>query len=283
MSSETKTRSIELEIPIDAPVEAVWKALTEPEELTRWFPLEARVEPGGGGAIALSWGPEAEGENRIRIWEPDSRLQTGWFAGTEAFGNEPRMHSAMFREDPETARRLLVDYQLEGQGGRTVLRLVHSGFSADARWDEEFEAHNRGWRFELRSLRNYLEHHRGEARSVAQVSVPVEGHRQAAWSRLMSPDGMGDVTGLKESGRYTLTTVHGDQLEGEVVGNRPPAEFAATVENMGHALLRGGVETCWGRPTALIWLSTWGEHRTLAAPFEQRWKETFAGFFPGTA
>lgn len=286
MASKTRTRSIEIEIPINASPEAVWKALTDPGELTRWFPLEARVEPGEGGAIALSWGQGMEGENRIRIWQPDRRLQTGWFAPTEAFGNKAEVHSHTFRDDPETARTLLVDYQLEGKGGSTVLRMVHSGFSTDAKWDEEFKAHQRGWNFELRSLRNYLEHHRGLARSVAQAHAPVPGDPQDAWSLLMSAQGLlgqGSLDGVTEGGRYAVTTVHGQHLGGEVLSNRPPAEFAATVENMGHALLRCGVETCGGTPTAGMWLSTWGDHQDKAAPFEAQWKKTFAQLFPAAS
>ena len=49
---------------------------------------------------------------------------------------------------------------------------------------------------------------------------------------------------------------------------------------MGHALLRCGVETCWDTPTVLMWLSTWGDHQDEAAPFETKWKDTFAQLFP---
>lgn len=38
-------------VEIEAPIERVWRALTEAAELERWFPLEARVEPGEGGSI----------------------------------------------------------------------------------------------------------------------------------------------------------------------------------------------------------------------------------------
>ena len=62
-----ETRTIEIEFPIDAPVDAVWKALTDPEELVKWFPLEAKVEPGAGGAVELSWGPGLQGKNRINL------------------------------------------------------------------------------------------------------------------------------------------------------------------------------------------------------------------------
>lgn len=38
----------------------VWRALTEAEELTRWFPLQARVTPGEGGEIWMSWNGHAD-------------------------------------------------------------------------------------------------------------------------------------------------------------------------------------------------------------------------------
>jgi uncharacterized protein YndB with AHSA1/START domain len=46
-----KTQIIEKQIDIASSAESVWKALTNAEELKRWFPLEARVEPGKGGKI----------------------------------------------------------------------------------------------------------------------------------------------------------------------------------------------------------------------------------------
>ena len=138
MTTTTKdTRTIEIEIPVDAPPEAVWKALTDPDELARWFPLEARVEPGEGGSIAVSWGPEIQGLHRIRVWEPEKRLQTTWFEPTEMFGTPPPRAGGswdqLIREDGESATRLVVDYYLEGREGGTLLRMVHSGFSRDAR------------------------------------------------------------------------------------------------------------------------------------------------------
>ena len=47
---QPKTRDIVREIEIDAPIEVVWKAITEAEEITRWFADEARVTPRLGGS-----------------------------------------------------------------------------------------------------------------------------------------------------------------------------------------------------------------------------------------
>ena len=68
-------RKVDTTIEIHAPADAIWQALTDPEELTRWFCLNARVKPGQGGSIFYSWGPPYEGENRIDVWEPDRRLR----------------------------------------------------------------------------------------------------------------------------------------------------------------------------------------------------------------
>lgn len=55
---KTTARVMEKEITLDAAGQEIWRMLTDSEQLARWFPLEARVEPGKGGRISLSWGPE---------------------------------------------------------------------------------------------------------------------------------------------------------------------------------------------------------------------------------
>ena len=74
-SEEKKSEQrLEKEAVIDAPIENVWRALAEPTELTRWFPLEARVTPGPAGKIFVSWGPDCEGEAEIVTWEPEEKF-----------------------------------------------------------------------------------------------------------------------------------------------------------------------------------------------------------------
>jgi len=67
-------RTLHKEIELTASVEEVWKALTDPRELVNWFPLAARVTPGVGGRLFLSWGPHCEGESPIVAWEPGKRF-----------------------------------------------------------------------------------------------------------------------------------------------------------------------------------------------------------------
>ena len=285
MTSRPRTRQIEIALPIQAPLEAVWAALTDPEELTRWFPLEAGVVPGEGGKIRLSWGTEMVNEGRIRAWEPPRRLVTGWGAERQdGPGGDaqpaPGSWEETFRGDPEGAAALAVEYTIEAQAGTTVLRMVHSGFRADARWDDEYESHRRGWSFELRSLRHYLENHRGTSRRVDWVRLPIALSREEAWARVMGRGGLvreGTIDGLREGERCALTTVHGDRLEGIVQVLNPPLDFALTVEGWGNALLRYGYETFSGTPEAHLWLSTWGRPAAPVERFRARWQETLGG------
>src|SRR5206468_8587749 len=72
---QSATRTQEHEIAIDATEEALWKAITDGEELTRWFVDAAKVEPGVGGTFHLSWDGAEAGQSRIDTWEPNKRLR----------------------------------------------------------------------------------------------------------------------------------------------------------------------------------------------------------------
>lgn len=177
-SSDTppETRSLEKEVEIDAPAEAVWKAVSEAEELVRWFPLEARVEPGEGGSIYLSWGEGMGGEARIDVWEPGRRLR--WIQEGD----------------------MAVDVTIEGRGGRSVVRLVQSGFSAESEWDDYYDATDTGWSFYLLNLKHYLERHGGAASEILYVRRDTERSKEEAWTRLTGSEGLAPEPALEVDG-----------------------------------------------------------------------------------
>jgi uncharacterized protein YndB with AHSA1/START domain len=71
---EPKKNTASKEKEINAPIGDVRKALTDANELARWFPLEARVTPRIGGKIFVSWGPAYEGEAEILAGEPEKKF-----------------------------------------------------------------------------------------------------------------------------------------------------------------------------------------------------------------
>lgn len=260
MSVKEATRSFEMLLEINAPPEAVWKALTDSLELTRWFPLSAKVRPGMGGGIWTSWGPPFEGESPIQIWEPNRHLRTGW----PTWGAKP---------DAER-QRIAVDYHLEGRSGRTILRLVHSGFGKDAKWDRDYDGVSRGWAFELRGLRHYLENHRGKDRRVVWARKDTALPVPEAIGRVIGPAGQvvrGTIEGLKEGDRYRLEIVDTDRpIEGVVVTHIAPRNFSGTVTNLNNAFFRCELEACGpdGKEQVWVWFSTYGLPEEVCATLE---------------
>ena len=149
------SRSHEHEIEIAAPIDAVWKALTDAEELTRWFVQAARVTPAEGGAYWLSWGEGIDNESRIDGWEPPRRLRL--VNGPPRDADEGAAPDEVWRLTIE--QPLVEEYRLEARGDVTVLRLVDSGIPDSPDWDGFFEGTRNGWEIALRELRHYLEHH----------------------------------------------------------------------------------------------------------------------------
>lgn len=246
MSDESKKVSNEISIAAEA--DAVWRALSEGEELKRWFPPDARVTPGAGGAVWLSWGEGMDWEAPIEIWEPGRRLRT---------------------IDPPPSR-MAVDYFVEGKGGETVVRIVHSGFGADA-WDDEMETLTSGWRSFLANLKLYLERHPGEPRTMASFRHPiVPTPRAEAFPKMLRVFGFDPEAQLRPGDRYAVTTETGDRLEGVIDVFASPVNLSATVENLGDAFLMLELEPGRGQCRPAFWLSLYGPARARAQELEER-------------
>ncbi len=261
-----KTRSIEKTLDIAAPVEDVWRALTDAQELVRWFPLNASVTPGTGGAIQISWGDAYKWAMDIDEWAPPTRLRTVQQRVGPYDAHGKIIESAQ-------AVPIALEYTLETVGGKTRLRLVHSGFGTDETWDDEFEGTNKGWGFELRALRHYLDHHRGRDRSVVWVRAVSDLSAAEAWIRLTGPEAMGlpaDVGALREGDRYAIAASMGDRFSGSVFQATPPHELSGTVDSANNGLLRVAVEKAMKQTCPQIWLSTWGVDRAWMEGFERR-------------
>jgi uncharacterized protein YndB with AHSA1/START domain len=261
------TRSHQHVLEIFAPPADVWNAITAAEELVRWFPLAASTVPGEGGEIVYRWG-ELVGRCRILAWDPPRHLATSWM---EALGGAS-----------PAATPLAVDWFLEGQGGRTTLRLVHSGFGPGARWEKEFDGTQRGWTFELQALKHYLEHQRGRERRATWARRAVDCAPAEVWRRFTSPGPVFariDLAALGPGDAYRFERADGEELHGRVLVNHAPFEFAGTFESHGGGMLRFGFEDCMGRPEAHLWLAAWGRSAEEFARLEQGWRRVLERAF----
>lgn len=224
----SKTRKVEVTVSLDAPPEAVWQAITEAEEVKKWFAPEVRITPGAGGKIFVSWGEGMESEEPIEVFEPPTHFR----------------HKA--GEDPKTQIPIWIDYFVEAAEGTgpTTLRLVHSGFSESADWDAEIDSLERGWKVFMLNLRYYLERHRGERVVQTTFAPRFLPDRATVWRALMSKHGL-DATGhlatAKAGDRLAISLPGGEPLFVEVELVIPERDLALTLEASGGALLRLGI------------------------------------------
>jgi uncharacterized protein YndB with AHSA1/START domain len=170
------SRSHETRIEIHAPREAVWRALTDAEELSKWFVEKARIEPREGGAYWREWDQGMTGEARIDAFEPARRLR---------LSNPPVGSGAdTVWQLTDEAELMVEEYILEDHGDVTVLRVVQSGMPDSTNWDGFYEGTRRGWQIALCGLRYYLERHLGEPRQRTDIRLTTSLSQSDAFNRL---------------------------------------------------------------------------------------------------
>ena len=291
-TEKQSTRSIELEIEIEATPDAVWKALSEGEEVRRWFSPEARVTPGVGGSIWLSWGEGVAGEGAIDIWEPGRRIrwieswgsagdadgdgdetnsaattdadgdgdETNSAATTDAAGGEPTSEETDVSAESSPIIQTAVDFHIETRGGSTVVRLVHSGFSASADWDEYYDATVAGWTYFLWNLAFYVERHFGTPRTMVSERRSTTRGFEDVWNELLGSSGLAleGLEGLTAGDRLTVTL--GDRtLVGDVKYVRHPRNLAGTLKELNDGLLFVEMEPSGGETWSCgVWISAYG-------------------------
>jgi len=130
-------RSLEKELFINATPQRVFQALTEKEDLERWFLVKAEVDLRPGGAIRFEWGPGMVEVGKILVCEPPHRLSYSWEA---------------FEAGPTT-----VTFELTRENAGTRLHLIHTGIGVGEDWDNYYTAVDSGWSAHLIDLTTWLE------------------------------------------------------------------------------------------------------------------------------
>lgn len=255
----TKTpRHFEIELEINASRAQVWTALTDGDEIARWFAKDASVTPGVGGAVSWQWGDAHTWNQTIDVWEPGQKLQT-------------RYDSTVDDGDGKK-RPLLMEFELRGEGGSTTLRVVHSGFDDDAGFDKEYDGISRGWPVELQSLKLYLETHRGRDRRLAWRVVSFDCTHEEAWKRITGDSGFGcgeEIDQLQMGAPFSFQSAGGDLFRGRALVCAEH-EFTGQVDNLGGAFLRISVEACGDTSQVWCWLAGYTDKVGDVAAIEAR-------------
>jgi uncharacterized protein YndB with AHSA1/START domain len=139
------------EITIDAPPDVVWRTLTEPDQIERWFVDRAdlRAKPGYDGRfsfLARATHEPLSYEVRVVSVEPERRFSYRW------------MHPDGVA--PDETNSMLVTFMLTPRGAGTQLRVVETGLDAigwdDARQSDYAAEHNRGWTEKLGRMNDLI-------------------------------------------------------------------------------------------------------------------------------
>jgi uncharacterized protein YndB with AHSA1/START domain len=256
-------RTFTMSLDLDATPDEVWRALTDAEELVRWFPLQARVTPGEGGTMSWDWDGQFTWNSRIDVWEPGRRLVLVEDRPSVDVKGTPL---------PGPSHRIAMEFTLESHAGKTRLRLVHSGFGRGSNWDDELDSIGAGWQYELRGLRHYLEHHKGRDRVNAAVNQFATMPRETLWKRLFSPAGFVVTSGrLAHDERCTIRSAAGDQLEGTVLWHNPGRDVALLVDSLGGGLFRVSAWSAGEQSGVQVWMTTYSPtHAATVRQFGQR-------------
>jgi len=226
------------EIVIDAPIEAVWKAISEGEELTRWFVDDATVTPGVGGTISISWDGGEMSSGTIEAWEPNRKLRK----------KLAPLEMGALKSDP--AVPMIDEYTIERRDGRTVLRLVCSGIPDAPEWDGFYNGTDTGWGSFFRTLRHYLEHHRGQPRTTIKVIGKLTGSLEDTWTRL----------------RAAVEPL------GTVVFERAPTMLEVNIPEIGEAYLAHTASPAGGSSYVYTMLSVYGKTPAEVESIRAKWQ-----------
>lgn len=134
--------AIERTVQLDHPIDRVWRAITEADELALWFPNESAtldVRPGGTGEFVWNIdGKEFRSEVHVHEVQPPVRFVWSW-------GHEPTN-----TDEPVTT----VEFMLTArEDGGTTLVVRESGFLQEKHRSGNLE----GWASETAELVAYLD------------------------------------------------------------------------------------------------------------------------------
>jgi uncharacterized protein YndB with AHSA1/START domain len=140
--------TIEREIVIDAPVDVVWRTITEPEQIARWFAdrVELDLRPGGSGLLVFERSATTSAVTAplvVEAVEPPHRFSFRW--------DHPE------KEAPTAGNSVLVTFTLSPEGSeRTRLRVAETGLELLGRTHDEqvryADDHRGGWKVHLDRL-----------------------------------------------------------------------------------------------------------------------------------
>ncbi|WP_431806456.1 SRPBCC domain-containing protein [Microbacterium paraoxydans] len=135
--------SVRRTIRIDAPIRAVWQAVTEPEHISRWFGRTALTGTGVGATGTMAFPDYDVIPLRVEEFDAPHRITYRW-------NNDDALGTLPDEVDEETST--VFTFTLEERDGGTELTVVESGFERTSDPRANLQSHRTGWELELDKL-----------------------------------------------------------------------------------------------------------------------------------
>jgi uncharacterized protein YndB with AHSA1/START domain len=157
------TDRIENRVVLRAPLDRVWRAISDAEEFGRWFGVRFDGPFVEGASIGAAITPTTVDDEVAKRQEPHTGVQSTW----QIVAIEPKRRFA-YRWHPfavdatvdyEREPTTLVEFTLAETPDGVLLTITESGFDAipAARRSASFEANAEGWAIQTDLVRRYLE------------------------------------------------------------------------------------------------------------------------------
>jgi hypothetical protein len=130
-----EAKPFRVEVVVRTPYIEVWRALTEPDQVKRWF---------GWDYAGL-----------------EDEIELMFFANAK---REPPGRILMFEGEDQSA------IEVEADGAHTIVRAVYPASLEDVEFEDAYDQIEEGWRTFLLQLRDYLERHPGKRRRTIRVT-----------------------------------------------------------------------------------------------------------------
>lgn len=134
------TFSVRRTIRIAAPIEKVWRAIAEPEHISRWFGRTELDGTGVGAAGTMTFADYGAIPLRVEAFDEPHRITYCW-GNDDAQAERPRVLDA--------ATSTVFTFTLAAIDGGTQLTVVESGFERTSAPLANLESHRAGWDEEL--------------------------------------------------------------------------------------------------------------------------------------
>ena len=142
-----ETNQIERTAEFPLPVERVWRALTEPEELSSWFSDQVQMVFQVGEEIVFAWDQYGTASGRIELIEPPLRFAFRW-----------RAHGVPEEQPLTETNSTLVTFTVTATAEGARLTVVETGFAnlPESMRARTFQENSSGWQAEFADLMAYL-------------------------------------------------------------------------------------------------------------------------------